>query len=219
MTFDHGASHDAEKHASALAAAELVENGMTVGLGTGTTVAHLLPALAARRLSLTCVATSEHTEDAARALGFDVETFDTIDRLDVAIDGADLVAPDGWLIKGGGAAHTREKIVATAAARFIVIVSSDKVADQLHPPVPVELMPFGLAATLRELAQVEVRGVEPSPDGNVIADWTGPIDDARALATRLAAAPGVVEHGLFPPEIVSDILVACGDEVKHRVVT
>ena len=117
---------------------------MTVGLGTGSTVAHLLPALAAAGSTIRCVATSPHTEDAARALGLDVVDFGTIEHFDMTIDGADQVAPDGWLVKGGGAAHTREKIVAAAADRFVVIVDSTKVVDALHAPIPVELLEFGL---------------------------------------------------------------------------
>src|SRR3954451_24051110 len=104
-------SADAEKRLAAEAAAELVADGMLVGLGTGSTVAHLLPALAARRLSIRCVATSAETERAGRELGLEVEVeaFDSLDGLDIAIDGADQIAPDGWLVKGGGGAHTREK--------------------------------------------------------------------------------------------------------------
>ena len=101
-----------EKRLAAEASAELVEDGMTVGLGTGSTVAYLLPALARRKLDLRCVATSPRTEKAATELGLRVEPFDTIDRFDMTIDGADQIAPDGWLVKGGGAAHTREKLVA-----------------------------------------------------------------------------------------------------------
>ncbi|HEY2937931.1 MAG TPA: ribose 5-phosphate isomerase A, partial [Gaiellaceae bacterium] len=115
-----------EKQLAAEAAAALVEDGMSVGLGTGTTVALLLPALAARGLSLRCVATSLQTERRAREFGLRVESFNGIARLDVAIDGADQIAPDRWLVKGGGAAHTREKVVAAAADRFVVIASSDK---------------------------------------------------------------------------------------------
>src|SRR4051812_23700509 len=139
---------EAEKRAAAEAAAELVEPGWTVGLGTGSTVAYLLPALAARDLGLTCVATSQATEHAARALGLDVVAFDVIADLDMAIDGADQLTPDGWLIKGGGGAHVREKVVAAAARRFVVIASSDKAVDRLGPPVPLELLAYGLQATL-----------------------------------------------------------------------
>ena len=204
-----------EKRAAAEAAAALVEDGMTVGLGTGSTVAYLLPALAARGLRLRCVATSPQTERAALELGLSVEPFEGLDRLDIAIDGADQVAPDRWLVKGGGAAHTREKIVATAAARFVVIASSDKLVDAIRPPVPLELLGYGLAATLRALGEVELREVPRSPDGGVIADYRGPVDDPAALAARLSATPGVVEHGLFPPELVSDVLVGRGDAVER----
>src|SRR5262245_45210619 len=102
---------ETEKRLAAKAAAELVEDGMSVGLGTGTTVVHLLPALAARGLTLRCVATSVATEKQARSLGLSVEPFLGIARLDIAIDGADQIALDGWIVKGGGAAHTREKVV------------------------------------------------------------------------------------------------------------
>ena len=118
---------------------------MTVGLGTGSTVAHLLPAIARRGLSgIRCVATSVATEEQARELGIPVEEFDRLERLDIAIDGTDEVTPDGWLIKGGGAAHLREKIVAAAAERFVVIADSSKPVDALRRPVPLELFAFGL---------------------------------------------------------------------------
>jgi ribose 5-phosphate isomerase A len=202
-----------EKQAAAEAAAELVEDGMTVGLGTGSTVAFLLPALARRSLRLRCVATSPRTEDAARQLGFDVEAFDRIDRFDITIDGADQVAPDGWLVKGGGAAHTREKIVAAAADRFVVIGDSSKPVERIHAPIPLELLAFGLPATLRHLGAVTRRDVPPSPDGGVIADYEGVVDDPAQLAAHLDATPGVVGHGLFPPELVSIVLVARGQTV------
>ena len=208
---------DGEKRRAAVAAAALVRDGSTVGLGTGSTVAHLLPALAARDLRLRCVATSVATEDAARGLGLTVEPFDALDHLDIAIDGADQIAPDGWLIKGGGGAHTREKVVAAAARRFVVIASSDKVVDRLQSPVPLELLPFGLAATLRAVQPARLRdGAPPSPDGGRIADWLGELDDPAGLAMRLAATAGVVDHGLFEAALVSDVLVARGGEVEHR---
>ena len=197
-----------EKRAAGEAAAALVEDGMTVGLGTGSTVAHLLPALAARGLEkLRCVATSPETEAKARALGIPVESFETLDRLDIAIDGADQIDPAGWVVKGGGAAHTREKIVAVAAERFVVIASSDKEVDRIGPPIPLELLPFGLKATLRALEPVRLRDVPPSPDGGVIADYAGSVEDPAELATWLDATPGVVEHGLFPPSLVTDVIV------------
>ena len=213
---------DTEKRLAAEAAASLVEEGMVVGLGTGSTVAFLLPALAARELDLRCVATSVATETAARELGLSVESFagaDAVPQLDLAIDGADQVAPSGWLVKGGGAAHTREKAVAAAAERFVVIVSSEKLVEELAPPVPLELLEFGLAATLQRLGEVRLRDVPRSPDGGVIADYTGEFDEPEELANRFATTVGVVEHGLFPPALVSDVIVARGEEVEIRSLT
>jgi ribose 5-phosphate isomerase A len=210
------AASEAEKRAAAEAAAALVRDGDRVGLGTGSTVAYLLPALAARGLGLRCVATSPRTACAAEELGMAVEPFESLDALDIAIDGADQVDPAGWLIKGGGGAHTREKVVAAAAARFVVIASSDKVVERLRPPVPLELLAYGLAATLRALGSARVRDAPLSPDGGVIADYTGPFDDAAELAARLSATPGVVDHGLFPAAMVSDVLIARGAAIEHR---
>jgi len=204
-----------EKRVAAEAASTLVEDGMTVGLGTGTTVAHLLPALAARGLTLRCVATSLQTEEQARALGLRVEQFAAIARLDIAIDGADQVSPGGWLVKGGGAAHTREKIVAASADRFVVIASSDKLVEAITPPIPLELLAYGLDATLARLGEVALRDAPPSPDGGVIADYLGPVDDPATVAAWLSATPGVVDHGLFPPELVSDVIVGRGDDVER----
>jgi ribose 5-phosphate isomerase A len=212
-------SAEREKQVAAEAAAELVEDGMLVGLGTGSTVAYLLPALAARGLDLRCVSTSPRTEDAARELGISVESFGGADapaRLDIAIDGADQVDPSGWLVKGGGAAHTREKAVAAAADRFVVIVSSNKLVDRLVAPVPLELLEYGLAATLERLGSVEIWDVPRSPDGGVIADYTGDVGDPPELADRLAATVGVVEHGLFPASMVSDIVSARGEQAEIR---
>ena len=209
-------SSEQEKQVAAEAAAELVEDGMILGLGTGSTVAYFLPAVATRGASVRCVATSPATERAALELGLRVEPFDELDRLDLAVDGADQIDPSGWLVKGGGAAHTREKVVAAAAERFVVVASSDKALDALGPPVPLELLAFGLPATLRALAPVELRDVPPSPDGGVIADYLGPVGDPAELAARLAATPGVVEHGLFGPGLVAEIFVARGDEVERR---
>ena len=193
---------------------------MLVGLGTGTTVAFLLPALAERRLQIRCVATSPSTEAQARSLGLDVYPFDSspgsIDRFDVAIDGADQVAPDRWLIKGGGGAHVREKVVATAADRFVVIVSSEKMVDRLSAPVPLEILSFGARATLREVAGATLRpGASMSPDGGLIADWYGEFDDPAALAARFESVAGIVGHGLFPPAMVSDVFVGRGSSVDH----
>ena len=209
-----------QKLAVAVAAAALVEDGMTVGLGTGSTVELFLPPLAARGLTLRCVATSPRTEEAARALGLSVEPFETVERPDIAIDGADQVAPDGWLVKGGGGAHTREKLIEAAADRFIVIVDGSKLVEAIAPPVPFELLAFGAASVLRVLAPSRVRGVPRSPDGGIIADYLGPVDDPAALACRFDGTPGVIEHGLFPPGMVSEILIGHADgSVERRRVT
>jgi ribose 5-phosphate isomerase A len=207
-----------EKQRAAEAAAELVSDGMTVGLGTGSTAAYLLPPLAARKLNIRCVATSPATAQAALALGIEVVSFAGLEapgRLDVTVDGADEVDPAGWLVKGGGGAHTREKAVAAASDRFIVIVSENKLVDRLTPPIPLELAEFGLAATLTRLGSVRLRDVTHSPDGGVIADYTGEFDDPRALASWLSGMPGVIEHGLFGPEMVAEVLVGRGGEVER----
>lgn len=204
-----------EKQIAAEAAAELVEDGMIVGLGTGTTVAFLLPALARRSLDIVCAATSPRTEHAARELGLRIEDVASIDRFDITIDGADQIAPDGWLVKGGGGAHTREKIVAGAAERFVVIADSTKPVQAVHSPIPLELLSFGVRATMRRVAPASLRDVPLSPDGGVIADYRGPVGDPAALAVRLSATPGVIEHGLFPPEMVATVLVGRGESVDR----
>ncbi len=210
---------DSEKRVAAEAAAELVSDGQSVGLGTGSTVTHLLPALAGRGLDIRCVATSPATESAARELGLQVEPFDRLERLDVAIDGADQIAPDGWLIKGGGGAHLREKIVAAAAERFVVIADSSKEVDTLHAPIPVELFAFGLTAARSRIAtigKVRLRGGVASPDGGIVADLHADPSNPEALAARLDADAGIAAHGLFPASLVSDIVVARGDSVTYR---
>lgn len=218
-----------QKRAAAREAAEMVTDGMRVGLGTGSTVAYLLPALAERELSgVSCVATSPATEGAARALGLTVGDFDGVDELDLAIDGADQIDPAGWLLKGGGGAQTREKIVAAAARRFVVIASAEKAVARLEPPVALELMRFGVQSTLRSLGDVRLRERTDSadlpaerawrsPDGGLIADYFGAVGDPRELATRLSAVPGIVEHGLFSPELVSVILIADEHGVERRL--
>jgi ribose 5-phosphate isomerase A len=206
-------AQDEQMREAAQSAAALVEPGMRVGLGTGRTVAWLLRALAARKLTdLRCVATSPETEQAATALGIPVEPFDGLDRLDIAIDGADQVTDGRWAIKGGHGAHLREKIVAAAADRFVVIVSADKLVERLRPPVPLELERFGLAATLRELKSARLRtGALATPDRGVLADYVGMLDDdPGAVATWLDSVPGVVGHGLFGPELVGDVIVGRG---------
>jgi ribose 5-phosphate isomerase A len=207
-----------QKQAAARAAAELVSDGMRVGLGSGSTAAQLVSALAARELrKLVCVATSAATERLARELGLPLGELDDVGGLDIAIDGADQIDPRVWLIKGAGAAHTREKIVAAAAQRFVVIASSNKAVAELEPPVPLELVRFGAHSTLAALGQARLREhTPPSPDGGLIADHWGEIGDPRELAAYLSAVPGVVEHGLFAPEMVDLILLASDAGIERR---
>ena len=215
---------ETEKRLAAEAAAELVEDGMTVGLGTGSTVAYLLPALAARGLTLRCVATSLRTEEEARAAGLPVEPFGGIARLDLAVDGADQIAPDRWIVKGGGAALTREKIVAAVARRFVCIADASKRVDVLGRfPLPVEVIPLARRQVMRELAAL---GGEPrwregvtTDNGNVILDVHGlRIADPRALEARINQIVGVVTNGLFAARGADVLLLGApgGVQELHR---
>jgi ribose 5-phosphate isomerase A len=209
-------SIEREKRAAAEAAAELVTEGMRVGLGTGSTIGLLLPVLAARAVKdVVYVATSPGTEQAARERRLDVRPFTSFSRLDLAIDGADQIDPAGWLVKGGGGAHTREKVVAAAAERFVVIASSNKLVPTLVPPIPLELLPFGLESTLRLIERAVLRSAPPTPDRGLLADYLGPVEDPGELAVRLSLTPGIVEHGLFPPHLTSEVLVATGPNIRR----
>lgn len=212
------AQTDHSKDAAARAAVALVQPGMRLGLGTGSTAAIFVRRLAERvkaeGFDLRCAATSKATADLASSLGLTVEALDDIGWLDLTIDGADEVDPDLNLIKGGGAAHLREKIVATASDRMVVIADQGKVVDRLGAfHLPVEVIVFGWQAT-RTLIQralddlgltqrpILLRKRDGAPlltdEGNYILDLAlETIPDAPALARRLSAIAGVVEHGLF----------------------
>lgn len=216
-----GARDDAQMSAAARAAAALIPSGAIVGLGTGTTVSHLLPVLAERADGHVFVATSVSTEQLAARLGIGVERFDRLPHLDVAIDGADEITPEGWLIKGGGGAHVREKIVAANASRFIVIGSARKEVTRLARAVPVEVLAFGAAATLQDLrrfGEVVLRSSELTLNGGLLADIHAHLNDPRTLSEQLDLLPGVLGHGLFGPELVDDIIVAREDAVVHRTI-
>ena len=205
------------KAAVARAAVAYVMPGMRLGLGTGTTAALFVAALGERvkdGLKLRCVATSQATHEQAAALGIPLTTLDEMPELDLTIDGADEIDPGLRLIKGGGGALLREKIVAAASAEMLVISDASKLVAHLgHFPLPVEVNSFGLAATLRRLDLVAARHaaalaprLRMRPDGKAfvtdgghfIIDCSfGLIHDAEALSTELFAIPGVVEHGLF----------------------
>ena len=209
---------DPAKLAAARAAVALVEDGMRLGLGTGSTASIMVGVLAERvraeGLSLRCAATSKATADLAESLGIGIESLDRIGWLDLTIDGADEVDPDLHLVKGGGGAHLREKVVAAASDRMVVIADPGKVVDRLGAfPLPVEVLQFGFETTRKLIRRAldgldlggrhvmhRLRGSDPlvTDEGNWILDLhLGEIPDAPALAHALAAIPGVVEHGLF----------------------
>jgi ribose 5-phosphate isomerase A len=200
------------KRLAAAAALELVQDGMKLGLGTGSTAKHLVELLAERisreGLTVRCCATSIETADLARSLGIGIQSIDELAPLDLAIDGADEIDPALNLVKGGGAAHFREKLVESSAKRLAIIADHTKVVEVLGTTrmLPLELLGFGLASTVRRLEALGAR-LEPrlkgdapviSDNGNPIWDADfGPITNPGALAARLDGVCGVLEHGLF----------------------
>jgi ribose 5-phosphate isomerase A len=200
---------EARKRAAAARAAALVDDGMVLGLGTGSTVAHVLTALAARvrdGLRVAGIPSSLATEAVAARLGIPLTTLDAHATLDLTIDGADEVDPALDLIKGAGGALLREKVLAAVSRRLVIVVDDSKLVARLGQrfAVPVEVVPFALPAVARALADLQ-----PLPrrrdgqlvvtdNGNQIVDIRpGPLADPAALADRLARLPGVVDHGLF----------------------
>ena len=146
----------------------------------------------------------------------EVEPFDSLDRLDIAIDGADQISPERWLVKGGGGAHTREKIVARAADRFVVVADSTKTVERITGPDPAgaaALRARGDAARARR-HRPSRRARRRAPTTALIADYTGKVGSLPELAARLALTPGVVDHGLFEPALVSDVIVGRGDAAE-----
>ncbi len=210
-------SPDDLKKQAAARALELVRPGMRLGLGTGSTAKHFVDLLGARvaaGLDVLCVATSEATQAQAQALAIPMSTLDQTPELDLTVDGADEVDPQLRLIKGGGAAHLREKIVAVASKRMVVIADDTKLVETLGRfPLPIEVVPFGLEATRRAVAfAIAASGAEGElklrlrPDGSTLVTdgghfildaHLGRIEQPEALAAALNAVPGVVEHGLF----------------------
>jgi ribose 5-phosphate isomerase A len=218
-------STDDRKRLAARAAIDELPAEGTIGLGTGSTVAYFLEALAevvrgGRRL--TGVATSEETRRRALALGIPLLDDGGPWSIDVCVDGADEVDPALDLVKGGGGAHTREKIVNAAAARNVIVIDDGKRSPRLgtRGPVPIEVLPFGHLATRDHLARhgtpgLRTHGGAPARTdaGNLLYDLrVDPIADAGALAAALAAIPGVVEHGLFVGR-ADVVLVGTGDGV------
>lgn len=212
-------AYETEKQNAAAAAMEFVEEGMTIGLGTGSTAKFFVEMLAdeiADGLLVRCIETSEQTRALARSLGVPLIPFEQVDRIHLTVDGADEVGPGGVLIKGGGAALLREKIIANASDHMVVIADPSKDVAILGAfPLPVEVTPFGYTITAEkvhdalvasgiERPRIELRKAPQSPEllvtdgGNHILDChCGKIPDPARTAAYLSGVPGVVEHGLF----------------------
>ena len=226
-------NEQAAKQAVGERAAAMVEAGMRLGLGTGSTAAYAIEALGRRvreeGLEVVGTPTSFAAERLARQHHIPLATLDELDKLDLAFDGADEVDPALNLIKGRGGAHTREKVVAWVARRFLVLADASKVVEQLgaNHPVPIEVLPMATSPVSRALEQL---GANPTlrmaekKDGPVVTDQGLWIIDARfdaiadpaELDGRLNALPGVLGHGLFIG-MATDVLVGTsGGDVEHR---
>ena len=234
MSVEKNPAGDAGRQAAARAAVGEVRDGMKLGLGSGRTAEYFVRFLAERirseKLNVVGVPTSKETAALAREVGVPLTTLDETPALDLAIDGADEVGPGLRLIKGGGGALTREKIVASAAKRMIVVADSGKLVKVLGKfALPVELVPFGGEATRRAVAAVAAKlglsgkmtlrtgeGAAPyvTDGGNHIVDIAfGQIPDPDTLATALKQVVGMVEHGLFI-RLASNAIIADGDQVQ-----
>lgn len=220
------------KQKAAVRAVEFVQSGMKVGLGTGSTAIfatrHIAELLKSGQLrDILAFATSKATDEEARRLGIPLMSDDLPYDLDVTIDGADEVDPEMNLIKGGGGALLREKIVAQVSTREIIVVDATKPSPRLgtHWPVPVEVIPFGWSSQARFLKSLGATyTIRKHPDGtqfvtdsgNMILDCHfGPIPDARKLADQLAGRAGIVEHGLFIG-LATDLIVAGANGIEYR---
>jgi ribose 5-phosphate isomerase A len=226
-------SLDELKRQAAAVALEQVRDGMKLGLGTGSTAKHFVELLGAKvqgGLRVVAVPTSEVTRADAERCGIPLTTLDQVDRLDITVDGADEIDPALDLIKGGGGALLREKIVAAASDRMIVIADDSKLVDTLGRfPLPIEVIPFGLAATRRAielaLAACGINGelkLRSGKDGHafvtdgghwIVDAHLGRIPDAPRLAGLLSVIPGVVEHGLFIG-IASSVILAGSQGIR-----
>jgi ribose 5-phosphate isomerase A len=223
-----GADGDRLKQEAAQRALDLVESGMRLGLGSGTTARHFVDLVGdkvAAGLDVLCVATSEATAAQAKARGIPMATLDELPELDLTVDGADEIDPELRLIKGGGGALLREKIVAAASRRMAVIADASKLVPRLGAfPLPVEVVPFGLVATRRHIERVfaelgvagpiRLRGGTTAfvtDGGHFILDCSlGAIANPERLAKALSLIPGVVEHGLFIDYARTAIIAGAG---------
>ncbi|MFI5261486.1 MAG: ribose-5-phosphate isomerase RpiA [Candidatus Limnocylindrales bacterium] len=226
-------AQDDLKRLAAERAVEFVTSGMVVGLGGGTTALFAIRRLAALRREgalrdIVGVPCSEHVATVARELGLPLTTLDDHPTVDLTIDGADEVDPALRLIKGGGAALLREKVVAQASTRMVIAVDASKLSDRLgtRHAVPLEVAPFGWRTQLpflealggRATLRVDAVGRPVLTDqGNLLLDCAfGPLDEPEALAARLASRAGIIEHGLFLG-LATDLVVAGPSGVEHRV--
>jgi ribose 5-phosphate isomerase A len=224
---------DAQKRAAAARAVEFVTSGMRLGLGTGSTAKHFVDLIGERvrtGLDIIAVPTSEATHAQAVACGIPLTTLDETPALDLTVDGADEIGPDLTLIKGGGGALLREKIVAAASSRMIVIADASKWVARLGQfPLPIEVAPFGYQATRRKV-EAAISAIQPcgpltlrmaqnghpfvTDGGHWIIDAAlSRIDDPNALAQRLSAVPGVMEHGLFV-DMAATVIIGESDGIR-----
>lgn len=213
------------KEAAGRAAAELVEPGMALGLGTGSTVAHFLDALAERNLDVAGVPTSEATATRCRELDIRLLGLEDTAHLDLVVDGADELTRELALTKGGGGALLREKVVASMGERFVVIATPDKVVERLGAtfPLPLEVVDFAVPEVTRRLVdlgatEVTIRGHGGyrTDNGNVILDavFAKGIADVDVLDVSLALIPGIAEHGLFV-DMADEAILGTDDGVEH----
>jgi ribose 5-phosphate isomerase A len=223
----------ATKTAAGFRAADMIEDGMVIGLGTGSTVFYMIERLSARirdeGMKVSGIPTSYQTAIRAREYGIPITTLDDYPAIDLAIDGADEVDPRLNLIKGRGAAHLREKCVAAAAFRFIVVVDEQKIVPRLQAPVPVEILPFAATPVLTQLRglggnpvvreAVKKDGPVITDNGNFIADCTfDSIPNPALLEAEIAKIAGVVESGLFCG-FAEKTTVIIGNEKKCRIIS
>jgi ribose 5-phosphate isomerase A len=199
---------DEFKRQAAIAAVDEVQDGMVVGLGTGSTATHFIRELGARHLNIVAIPTSEASDRLAREVGIRLTNFSETPAIDVTVDGADEVSPQLDLIKGLGGALVREKVVALASRRVVIIVDETKLVQQLgsRSVVPVEVVPFAVDIVIRRLSdwggrpQIRQKDGKPfiSDNGNLVLDWQhGPIENPTTLERQLKEITGVVDSGLF----------------------
>ena len=229
MMDDGPSERDGSKLLAAQRALELVEDGMNLGLGSGSTARLFIKEVGKRvqagGLRIRAIASSKTSEILAQSFGIPICDFDSCPRLDLAVDGADEVGPGLALIKGGGGSLLREKIVASGAARFVIVADAPKLVDRLGAfPLPIEVIPMAVPLVTRKLADLRLPGVVRTRDGqqfitdegNLILDCAGgPIEDPERLAASIRAIVGVVEHGLFL-DMADLAIISSGPSIIER---